>query len=94
MSKKKLRYSFGKNWINFVNKIQKENFFNSKKSLRSIIDKRKKISFIDVGCGSGLFSLAANEYYKKVVSIDVDPDSIKATKLLKKNLRLVQINGR
>lgn len=36
------------------------------------------LSFLDVGCGSGLFSLAATVY-----SIDFDPESVDCAKKLK-----------
>ncbi len=41
-------------------------------------------TFLDIGCGSGLFSYAAYELgATKVVSIDVDPFSVKCTEYLK-----------
>ena len=39
--------------------------------------------FLDVGCGSGLFSLCARSAGCKVVSFDYDPDSVSCAKELK-----------
>jgi SAM-dependent methyltransferase len=41
-------------------------------------------SFLDVGCGSGLFSLAAHRLGARVHSFDADPDSVAATTELRR----------
>ncbi|MBI4618250.1 MAG: class I SAM-dependent methyltransferase [Planctomycetes bacterium] len=47
---------------------------------RSIVGK----TFLDIGCGSGLFSLAAHRLgAARVLSIDVDPDSVRSSLCLR-----------
>lgn len=42
------------------------------------------LTFLDIGCGSGLFSLAAHRLgAKKIVSFDLDPDSVSCCEYLK-----------
>jgi len=81
----KITFSFGKNWKNYVKNVVNEKVIEeAKKSLeRYEIDFYDK-TFIDVGCGSGLFSLSALLLRaKKVISFDIDKESIEATNLLK-----------
>lgn len=85
---KKVRsFSFGKNWQDFLKALDDERIENAKISLVDFLGGEEKIkdkTFVDIGCGSGLFSLAA---YKlgaaKVVSVDVDEFSIACVKHLK-----------
>lgn len=79
-------FSFGKNWQDFLKSLNDERIENAKKSLVDFLGGEEKIkgkTFVDIGCGSGLFSLAA---YKlgaaKVVSVDVDEFSISCAKYL------------
>jgi ribosomal protein L11 methylase PrmA len=47
---------------------------------------------MDIGCGSGLFSLAAHRLgAAKIVSVDVDDFSFACTKYLKKKRRIMII---
>lgn len=77
-------FKFGENWLNFSKKfLSKEKIIEAKKSLIDIFGSNniKGKSFIDVGCGSGLFSLAAyNLKASKIVSFDIDPQSVNCCK--------------
>jgi 2-polyprenyl-6-hydroxyphenyl methylase/3-demethylubiquinone-9 3-methyltransferase len=44
-------------------------------------------SFLDVGCGSGLFSLAARQLGARVLSFDYDLDSVRCTESLRNDRR-------
>jgi 2-polyprenyl-3-methyl-5-hydroxy-6-metoxy-1,4-benzoquinol methylase len=79
------RFRFGDNWIDFLSRITDENILESKKSLCSMfdIDSMNAKSFIDIGSGSGLFSLAAYNLGAKVFSFDFDPQSVACTQELK-----------
>lgn len=79
-------FSFGKNWEQFLKTIDKEKILEAEKSLEDFLGKdylRDK-TFVDVGSGSGLFSLAAFKLKtKQVASIDIDDFSIACTNHLK-----------
>ena len=81
-------FSFGRNWKNFVkNTVNLQVVEEAKQSLLRYLPEEfyKNKTFIDVGCGSGLFSLSAILLgANKVISFDIDPESVEATKLLKK----------
>ena len=78
------RFEFGKNWYQFIRKnCSAENIDVSKKHILEFLgvaDLRGK-TFLDIGCGSGLHSLAALEAGVSAVhGFDYDPDSVRATK--------------
>jgi 2-polyprenyl-6-hydroxyphenyl methylase/3-demethylubiquinone-9 3-methyltransferase len=76
------RFGFGKNWKSFLGVLTEERIKEAEASLREMIGAHqlKGASFIDVGSGSGVFSLAAVRLgARKVHSFDFDPDSVSAT---------------
>lgn len=78
------RFAFGRNWLNYATKIDNSRIQEAQESLMtnlpsSLEGKR----FLDIGCGSGLFSLAARNMGAKVTSFDYDPDSVHCTQQLK-----------
>jgi len=79
------RFKFGKNWRNYINTLSEERVLLAMDSLKDLL-KMESLggkSFIDVGCGSGIFSLAAIKLgAKQVVSIDYDQDSVNCAKYL------------
>ncbi len=79
-------FAFGKNWQAFINKyLNDDRLKESAKSLCEFlgVGNLKGKTFLDIGCGSGLFSLAALRLgASKIVSFDVDPFSVKCTKTL------------
>lgn len=84
-----ITFSFGKNWLRYVNYIVTETIIeNSKVSLVRFFGEDFTFhnkTFIDVGCGSGIFSLcAAMLGCKHIVSLDVDSKSIEATRMIQK----------
>lgn len=81
---KKRHFSFGENWKQFLIKMDKERIKQARKSLTDFLGKLKGKSFVDIGCGSGLFSLAAYLEGAQVTSIDVDEHSLECAKTLKK----------
>ncbi|MGI9421500.1 MAG: class I SAM-dependent methyltransferase [Geminicoccaceae bacterium] len=83
------RFAFGKNWHDFVEKqFSPERVSTSKRHLLDFLgvaDLKGK-TFLDIGCGSGLHSLAAWESgANKIISFDYDPDSVQSTKLLREH---------
>jgi 2-polyprenyl-6-hydroxyphenyl methylase/3-demethylubiquinone-9 3-methyltransferase len=82
-----LTFSFGQNWHDFVQSYLNEaRIAEAKKSLIDFLELQSLdgMSFLDIGCGSGLFSLSAyNLRAAQVVSFDVDPFSVKCCEYLK-----------
>ncbi len=82
----KKNFSFGKNWSEFLKKLDKEKIEDAKNSLKNFsgLETFKGKVFVDIGCGSGLFSLCALLLgAKKVVSVDIDDSSINCAKFLR-----------
>ena len=75
------RFEFGKNWARFLGTIDDGVIEGAKRSLCEMLelDDLHGKSFLDVGAGSGLFSLAGRELGARVHSFDVDADSYHCT---------------
>jgi len=88
MKNKKITFSFGRNWADYVNNfLDRKRLDIAKESLLKYLPEKeyKNKVFIDVGCGSGIFSLnAARLGCKKVISFDIDKYSVKATQIIRK----------
>jgi 2-polyprenyl-6-hydroxyphenyl methylase/3-demethylubiquinone-9 3-methyltransferase len=79
------RFSFGKNWSHFLEHLTEARIEEAVISLQNnlnIKDLKGKV-FLDIGSGSGLFSLAAFRLGANVHSFDYDQDSVKCTQYLK-----------
>lgn len=79
-------YEFGKNWQNFIDKcFTGERLAVAQSNLLASLhcETLRGQTFLDIGCGSGLHSLAAwRSGAASVVSFDYDQDSVNATRLL------------
>ena len=80
------RFEFGKNWSAFLEVLDEERIFKAEQSLREMLEAETLAgkTFLDIGSGSGLFSLAARRLGAKVFSFDYDSHSFACTKELKK----------
>lgn len=79
------RFSFGRNWRYFLDHIDESRVEQAEASLREMLgmERLDGLRFLDAGCGSGLFSLAAIRLgAKEVVSFDYDPDSVRCAEIL------------
>lgn len=85
MSNNKERFEFGKNWLNFLETISDEQIEASKNELKKWLEceSLEDKSFLDIGSGSGLHSLAARSLGARVFSFDYDKNSVECTKILK-----------
>lgn len=81
------RFQFGQNWSQFLSAIDEERIQRAEKSLKEMLELDSLVgkSFLDIGSGSGLFSLAARRLGARVHSFDFDPKSVYCTRELKKN---------
>lgn len=79
------RFEFGKNWSGFLALMNEERIIGAEESLKQMleVDDLKGKSFLDIGSGSGLFSLAARRLGARVHSFDYDPQSVACTAELK-----------
>ena len=68
------RFDFGENWQRFLSVLSEERIVLAERSLTEMlgVDTLRGETFLDVGCGSGLFSLAARRLGASVVSFDYD----------------------
>ena len=79
------RFEFGKNWKGFLEKLNDERISISQTSLSGMLGMTSlsNKSFLDVGSGSGLSSLAAKNLGANVTSFDFDNSSVWCTAELK-----------
>ena len=80
------RFAFGKNWRRFLEHLDEERIRTAEASLRNMlgVETLEGRSFLDAGCGSGLFSLAARRLGARVQSFDYDKDSVACAAELKR----------
>lgn len=79
------RFEFGKNWSAFLAHLSEDRIVKAEDSLRQMleVENLEGKTFLDIGSGSGLFSLAARRLGAKVFSFDFDSNSYACTKELK-----------
>jgi 2-polyprenyl-6-hydroxyphenyl methylase/3-demethylubiquinone-9 3-methyltransferase len=81
------RFAFGQNWRRFLSLLSEERILAAEKSLQEMLDVTDLHgrTFLDVGSGSGLFSLAARRLGARVHSFDFDPQSVACTGYLRQH---------
>ena len=79
------RFKFGDNWSRFLELVDDERIQRAEESLKLMleVDTLRGKRFIDIGSGSGLFSLAARRLGATVHSLDYDPQSVACTTRLR-----------
>lgn len=80
------RFGFGKNWLSFIGVVDEARIRAACDSLLGTLQLSTLSgrTFLDIGCGSGLFSLAACQLGADVRSFDYDRDSVLATAELRR----------
>lgn len=83
------RFEFGENWGRFLAVLNDERIAQAERSLASMleVDSLRGQRFLDIGSGSGLFSLAARRLGAEVHSFDYDPQSVACTRELRSRYR-------
>jgi 2-polyprenyl-3-methyl-5-hydroxy-6-metoxy-1,4-benzoquinol methylase len=79
------RFAFGRNWCDFTEIVDEPRIAAATESLTGALGTSDLSgrTFLDVGCGSGLFSLAAHRLGARVRSFDFDADSVVAASELR-----------
>src|SRR4051812_7713663 len=80
------RFEFGKNWRRFLATLNDDRIAIAEQSLQKFLGHQRldNKTFLDIGSGSGLFSLAARRLGAKVHSFDFDPHSVACTNELRR----------
>jgi 2-polyprenyl-3-methyl-5-hydroxy-6-metoxy-1,4-benzoquinol methylase len=80
------RFKFGDNWGRFLGALTDERIAAAEASLRDRLEVKdlRGRRFLDIGSGSGLFSLAARRLGARVHSFDYDPRSVACTAELRR----------
>ncbi len=75
------RFGFGQNWTFFLNNLNEDRIQAAQSSLTEMLgcNSLEGKLFLDIGSGSGLFSLVARRLGAKVYSFDFDPRSVACT---------------
>lgn len=79
------RFAFGANWLSFLEHLNEDRIVEAERSVQALtgLARLDNKTFIDIGSGSGLFSLAARRLGAVVHSFDYDPNSVAGTQSLK-----------
>lgn len=91
LASEKISFSFGKNWQDFLGNADQKQYADLITSLKEILQNQLAIlqngTFLDVGSGSGLFSMAAFQLgAKRVISVDLDPASVFAAQSIRERV--------
>lgn len=80
------RFRFGANWQRFLTVLNEARIAEAERSLQRMLRREslQGLRFLDIGSGSGLFSLAARRLGASVHSFDYDPQSVACTTELRR----------
>ncbi len=80
-------FRFGENWSRFLRLLTEDRIVRAEDSLQEWLGATALhgVSFLDIGCGSGLFSLAARRLGARVRSFDADPLSVECASELRRS---------
>lgn len=88
------RFQFGRNWEKFLGVLTENSIKHAEASLLNMLEviNLKGKRFIDIGSGSGLFSLSARNLGATVHSFDFDQKSVSTTEEIKRRYRPNDLN--
>ena len=80
------RFKFGQNWQRFLKTLDDTRIAEAERSLRQMleVENLQGIRYLDIGSGSGIFSLAARRLGAQVHSFDYDTQSVACAAELKR----------
>ena len=76
-----MRFTFGDNWLQYSSHLEEGQLSEARKSLQRLLQREHldTLTFLDIGTGSGLFSIAAAQLgAKRVVAVDRDENCLLA----------------
>lgn len=81
------RFEFGDNWSKFLKVVNDHSIARAKATLQKLLGLKtlEGMRFLDIGCGSGLLSLAARQLGANVHSFDYDSASVACAAKMKQN---------
>jgi SAM-dependent methyltransferase len=80
-----LRFKFGQNWASYAKGVGEDQIASAEIALRRLIPGGTLAGkrFLDIGCGSGLHTVAAFRLgAKEITAVDIDPLSVETTRKL------------
>lgn len=82
LTEREAHFEFGENWQSFSDSVDRSHIDEAIKALRKFFpDGLAGKSFIDIGCGSGIRSIAAFELgASSVTALDIDENSVRAAR--------------
>lgn len=76
-------FRFGENWADYSELVDNRRIAAARESVENLVGSLEGKTFLDIGSGSGLFSVAALRLgASEVVAVDIDPDSVATTRKL------------
>ena len=82
------RFAFGRNWERFLRGVDERRIADAERTLRdSFPDDLTGRTFLDLGCGSGLSSLAARRLGATAHSVDIDAEAVACARVLRERYR-------
>ena len=80
------RFRFGENWRRYLEELDEARIHEAEQSVKEMLELEglQGKRFLDVGCGSGLFSLVARRLGAEVRSFDYDPQAVICAEELKR----------
>ena len=83
------RFRFGRNWAHFLRRLNDARIVEAENNLNQFLGEGSLAnkSFLDIGSGSGLSSLAARRLGATVLSFDFDTQSVACTEELRRRYR-------
>ncbi len=85
LKKLETHYEFGKNWASFSDTIDEQSIAFAEEGVSKLLtrDELKGRTFLDIGCGSGIHSLAVSRLgVRQILATDIDPNCIATTRVL------------
>lgn len=81
-------FAFGENWRQYLDLLDENRICAAAESLHLNLSRLDGATFLDIGSGSGLFSLAARQLgAERVTSFDFDPASVACTEEVRRRYR-------